>query len=79
MESLLQGMLKPIKTPSMGERYKQSIEKENRLEAASRLVQKALRAQETTSDSKEKKDKKAKKNSKGRIQRCPHSARELRL
>jgi hypothetical protein len=62
-------VLKPIKTPSMGERYKQAIEKEKRLEAASRPVQKATKSQETTSDPEEKKNKKAaKKNLKKKKQ-----------
>ena len=58
-------VLKPITTPSMGERYKQSIEKEKRLEAATRPVQKATKSQEReTEDPEEKKGKKKTKKKK---------------
>jgi hypothetical protein len=61
-------VLKPINTPSMGERYKQSIEKEKRLEAASRPIQKKAeekrKASEDAEDAPAKKKKKAKKNTK---------------
>lgn len=58
-------VLKPITTPSMGERYKQSIEKEKRLEAATRPVQKATKSQEReTEDPEEKKGKKKNKKKK---------------
>ena len=65
-------VLKPINTPSMGERYKQSIEKEKRLEAASRPIQKKVDEKRKASDDAEetpetkKKRKKSKKNAKSR-------------
>ena len=62
-------VLKPINTPSMGERYKQSIEKEKRLEAASRPIQKKVDEKRKANDDAEeapasKKKKKSKKNTK---------------
>lgn len=62
-------VLKPINTPSMGERYKQSIEKEKRLEAASRPIQKKVDEKRKAGDDAEeapaaKKKKKSKKNKK---------------
>lgn len=59
-------LLKPIHTPSMGTRYKESLEKEKRLEAASRPLQKAAQqAKETgTEEPREKNSKKRKRSNK---------------
>ncbi len=62
-------ILKPINTPSMGARYKQSIEKEKRLEAASRPIQKKPEEKRKADEEVEeapasKKKKRAKKNKK---------------
>ena len=73
--------LKPIKTPSMGERYKNSIEKEKRLEAASRPRQK------TKEDNKEanvnaeegKQNKRKKKNKKKAETSAPVAADDSAL
>lgn len=59
-------ILKPINTPSMGERYKQSMEKEKRLEAASRPLQKQKEIKRKAEDEDEepvvsKKNKRAKR------------------
>jgi hypothetical protein len=58
-------ILRPTNTPSMSERYKQAIEKEKRLEVASRPAQKqqAVKAEEATKEqaTKKKKPKKKKK------------------
>jgi hypothetical protein len=50
--------------PSMGERYKKSLEKETRLEAASRPLQKTSKAEEPKKDESEKKSKKRKRSKK---------------
>jgi hypothetical protein len=58
-------ILRPTSTPSMSERYKQAIEKEKRLEVASRPAQKqqAVKVEEATKEqaTKKKKPKKKKK------------------
>lgn len=59
-------LLRPMNIPTVGERYKQSLEKEKRLEAASRPVQQTSTkktAEEPKGDS-EKKSKKRKRASK---------------
>ena len=59
-------LLKPINEPSMGERYKQSMEKEKRLEVASRPIQRQAEAKRKASPDEEefvtsKKSKRAKR------------------
>lgn len=57
-------LLKPIKTPAMGERLKQLLEKEKRLEAASRPLQKTNEVKEKSKeDGEEKKKTKKRKRS----------------
>ena len=56
-------LLRPIKTPSMGERLKQLLEKEKRLEAASRPLQKTTQVEKASDDSEGKKKSKKKKRS----------------
>jgi hypothetical protein len=63
-------ILKPVNTPSMAERYKQALEKEKRLEAASRPAQKQSSKDEKKDDA-EKKKKRSKKKKK--IQAAPRS------
>ncbi|KAL3923092.1 MAG: hypothetical protein SGILL_001850 [Bacillariaceae sp.] len=46
-------ILKPHSTPSMGQRHKQSLEKEKRLEVASRPIQKKIAKKNEESDSEE--------------------------
>ena len=58
-------VLKPINTPSMGERFKQAIEKEKRLEAASRPTQKAKQGEATEAKATKKSKKSKKKKNKG--------------
>lgn len=60
-------VLKPMKTPSMGERYKQELEKEKRLEAASRPIQKTTKRKDTEPAPEEKKTKKQKRKEKKKI------------
>jgi hypothetical protein len=55
-------ILKPINTPSMGERYKRALEKEKRLEAASRPVQKQTETKRKASSGEEEQPVAAKKN-----------------
>lgn len=43
-------VLKPINTPSMSERFKKSIEKEKRLEVASRPIQKTNKQKQEAND-----------------------------
>lgn len=43
-------VLKPVNTPSMGERYKQALEKEQRLEAATRPIQKQTESKRKAAD-----------------------------
>ena len=58
-------LLKPIKIPAMGERLKQLLEKEKRLEAASRPLQKTNEVKEKSKeDGEEKKKTKKRKRSK---------------
>lgn len=62
-------VLRPHNAPSMGQRFKQSLEKEKRLEAASRPIQSKSKISNTQDDSEEKefmasKKKKSKKNKK---------------
>lgn len=46
-------ILKPINAPSMGERYKQALDKEKRLEAASRPIQKQTESKRKASPEEE--------------------------
>jgi hypothetical protein len=55
-------ILKPINTPSMGERYKQALEKEKRLEAASRPIQKQTESKRKASSEGEEQPAVSKKN-----------------
>eukprot|EP00980_Cylindrotheca_fusiformis_P004191 scaffold912_cov119-Cylindrotheca_fusiformis.AAC.7 len=57
-------LLRPIKTPSMGVRYKQMLEKEKRLEAATRPLQKATKAEKPADDAGGEKSKKRKRKNK---------------
>jgi nucleolar complex protein 2 len=64
-------LLKPMNTPSMGARYKQALEKEKRLEAATRPLQKTAKAEEPKDDSEGKKSK-TKKRSKNKKKSIPN-------
>jgi hypothetical protein len=68
-------VLKPIKTPSMGERYKQALDKEKRLEAASRPVQKTSKSKEPKSETEEP----APKNKRKRAQKKKIKSQSLKV
>lgn len=59
-------LLRPIKTPSMGLRYKQALEKEKRLEAASRPLQKAPKTEAPKDETEGKTSKKRKRAKKAK-------------
>ena len=49
-------VLKPINTPSMAERYRQALEKEKRLEVASRPIQKQAKSKRKAMDDADKEE-----------------------
>ena len=55
-------VLRPVNTPSMGERYKKLIEKEKRLEASTRPVQKHSESKQDAPENESSKAKKKKTN-----------------
>lgn len=57
-------LLKPFKTPNMGARYKQSLEKEKRLEVANRPLQKSSKQENAAGDTEESDAKTSKKKRK---------------
>lgn len=57
-------VLRPHNAPSMGQRFKQSLEKEKRLEAASRPIQSKAKNSGKQEDSEEKESKASKKKKK---------------
>lgn len=61
-------ILKPINVPSMGVRFKQALEKEKRLDAASRPVQKQGGEKRKSMDDEDKSSSKKKKSKKKRKQ-----------
>jgi hypothetical protein len=69
-------VLKPVNTPSMGDRYKQAMEKEKRLEAASRPAQKQT-SKDGKKDEAENKKKQSKKKKKAPAPRAQENAKAL--
>lgn len=70
-------VLKPINTPSMAERYKQALEKEKRLEAASRPAQKQSRKDEKKDEGDHTKKQSKKKKKKEPAPRAQENAKSL--
>ena len=70
-------ILKPINTPSMAERYKQALEKEKRLEAASRPAQKQSSKGENNDEVEKKQKQPRKKRKKEAAPRAQENAKAL--
>lgn len=70
-------ILKPINTPSMAERYKQALQKEKRLEAASRPAQKQTSKDGKKDEAENKKKQTKKKKKKEAAPRAQENAKAL--